>query len=204
MNCQFCYTGRMGLSGNLSTAQIVEQVRAAAEVASALPAVQASAHALMHWSTPCARCTRDWLTATRVCMPQMVAACRLLAAEDAPDKAAITNVVFMVRRAVALCSHSLLPGMGLAHAVERAPCLHDCTPAHHAPRTTHQGMGEPLDNMAAVLAAVDIMTHPLGLHMSRYKVRAQQAWLHPRGGGRDARSCGQHRPLCAMVAASNS
>lgn len=26
MNCQFCYTGRMGLSGNLSTAQIVEQV----------------------------------------------------------------------------------------------------------------------------------------------------------------------------------
>jgi hypothetical protein len=28
MNCQFCYTGRMGLSGNLSTAQIIEQVRA--------------------------------------------------------------------------------------------------------------------------------------------------------------------------------
>lgn len=26
MNCQFCRTGRMGLSGNLSTAQIVEQV----------------------------------------------------------------------------------------------------------------------------------------------------------------------------------
>lgn len=27
MNCQFCYTGRMGLSGNLTTAQIIEQVR---------------------------------------------------------------------------------------------------------------------------------------------------------------------------------
>lgn len=27
MNCQFCYTGRMGLLGNLTTAQIVEQVR---------------------------------------------------------------------------------------------------------------------------------------------------------------------------------
>ena len=26
MNCQFCYTGRMGLLGNLSAAQIVEQV----------------------------------------------------------------------------------------------------------------------------------------------------------------------------------
>jgi adenine C2-methylase RlmN of 23S rRNA A2503 and tRNA A37 len=28
MNCQFCFTGRMGLLGNLTTAQIVEQVRA--------------------------------------------------------------------------------------------------------------------------------------------------------------------------------
>ena len=26
MNCQFCLTGRMGLRGNLTTAQIVEQV----------------------------------------------------------------------------------------------------------------------------------------------------------------------------------
>lgn len=26
MNCQFCFTGLMGLQGNLSTAQIVEQV----------------------------------------------------------------------------------------------------------------------------------------------------------------------------------
>jgi adenine C2-methylase RlmN of 23S rRNA A2503 and tRNA A37 len=26
-NCQFCLTGRMGLRGNLATAQIVEQVR---------------------------------------------------------------------------------------------------------------------------------------------------------------------------------
>lgn len=29
---------------------------------------------------------------------------------------------------------------------------------------------EPLDNLDAVMAAVDIMTHPLGLHMSRQKV----------------------------------
>lgn len=26
MNCQFCYTGRMGLRGNLTAGQIVEQV----------------------------------------------------------------------------------------------------------------------------------------------------------------------------------
>ena len=26
MNCQFCFTGRMGLKGNLTTEQIVEQV----------------------------------------------------------------------------------------------------------------------------------------------------------------------------------
>ena len=29
-NCQFCLTGRMGLQGNLSTAQIVEQVNVSA------------------------------------------------------------------------------------------------------------------------------------------------------------------------------
>lgn len=32
------------------------------------------------------------------------------------------------------------------------------------------GMGEPLHNLEAVLAATDIMTHPLGLHLSRNKV----------------------------------
>lgn len=31
MNCQFCYTGRMGLLGNLTTAQVVEQVGAEPE-----------------------------------------------------------------------------------------------------------------------------------------------------------------------------
>ncbi len=34
-----------------------------------------------------------------------------------------------------------------------------------------QGMGEPLHNLDAVLAAVDIMTDPLGLQLSHNKVR---------------------------------
>lgn len=29
---------------------------------------------------------------------------------------------------------------------------------------------EPLDNLDSVMAAVEIMTHPLGLHMSKQKV----------------------------------
>ncbi len=33
------------------------------------------------------------------------------------------------------------------------------------------GMGEPLHNLDAVVAACDIMCHPLGLHMSQNKVR---------------------------------
>lgn len=32
------------------------------------------------------------------------------------------------------------------------------------------GMGEPLHNYEAVMAAVDVMCHPLGLHMSHNKV----------------------------------
>lgn len=36
---------------------------------------------------------------------------------------------------------------------------------------------EPLDNLDAVMAAVDIMTHPLGLHMSRQKVTVSTVGL---------------------------
>ena len=32
-------------------------------------------------------------------------------------------------------------------------------------------MGEPLHNLESVLASIDIMTSPLGLHMSRNKVQ---------------------------------
>jgi hypothetical protein len=51
MNCQFCYTGRIGLLGNLSAAQIVEQVRACSQAQLAgscylLPAFAAAAGAL--------------------------------------------------------------------------------------------------------------------------------------------------------------
>ncbi|MEW5297772.1 MAG: hypothetical protein WDW36_000956 [Sanguina aurantia] len=89
MNCQFCYTGRMGLLGSLSTAQIIEQV---------------------------------------------VAARRVMAEEG--DEAPLTNLVFM-------------------------------------------GMGEPLHNLEAVLAATDIMTHHLGLHMSHNKVTISTVGLVP-------------------------
>ncbi|KAG2493191.1 hypothetical protein HYH03_008611 [Edaphochlamys debaryana] len=87
MNCQFCYTGRMGLLGNLSTAQIVEQV---------------------------------------------VEARRLLAAEgvDIP----IANIVFM-------------------------------------------GMGEPLHNYDAVMAAIEILA--TGLELSRNKIIVSTVGLVP-------------------------
>lgn len=38
------------------------------------------------------------------------------------------------------------------------------------------GMGEPLHNMDAVLPSIDIMTHPLGLHLSSYKVCCRLPW----------------------------
>jgi len=89
MNCQFCLTGRMGLGGNLLTAQIVEQ---------------------------------------------LVEARRYLASVG--DKTPITNVVFM-------------------------------------------GMGEPLHNLDAVLAATSIFCHPMGLHMSHNKISVSTVGLVP-------------------------
>lgn len=89
MNCQFCFTGRMGLGGNLHAAQIVEQV---------------------------------------------VEARRYLA--QSGESTPLTNVVFM-------------------------------------------GMGEPFHNLDAVLAASEIMTHPMGLHMSHNKISVSTVGLVP-------------------------
>lgn len=89
MNCQFCYTGRMGLLQNLTTAQIVEQ---------------------------------------------LVEARRILA--EQPDAPPATNIVFM-------------------------------------------GMGEPLNNMQAVMDAVAIATEPLGLHFSKNKITVSTVGLVP-------------------------
>ena len=88
MACQFCYTGRMGLLGNLTPGQIVEQI----------------------------------VVARRILYEED------LAIPDAPRHVTpITNIVFM-------------------------------------------GMGEPMDNLDAVLSSIDIMTEPLGLHLSYNKV----------------------------------
>lgn len=97
MACQFCYTGRMGLLGNLSPGQIVEQV---------------------------------------------VVARRLLYEEDMATGTVlrhvtpITNIVYM-------------------------------------------GMGEPMDNLDAVLPSIDIMTQPMGLHFSYNKVCVSTVGLVP-------------------------
>jgi 23S rRNA (adenine2503-C2)-methyltransferase len=88
MACQFCYTGRMGLLGNLTPGQITEQV----------------------------------VVARRILYEED------LANPDAPRHVTpITNIVFM-------------------------------------------GMGEPMDNLGAVLPSIEIMTEPLGLHLSYNKV----------------------------------
>jgi len=94
MNCQFCHTGRMGLMGNLSAAQIVEQV------------VEA----------------RRWLASE--------------GAQSGRPAMPIANVVFM-------------------------------------------GMGEPLHNMDAVLAAVDVLADPAGLMLSRNKIVISTVGLVP-------------------------
>ena len=91
MNCQFCYTAKMGLRRNLTTSQIVEQI---------------------------------------------VHAKRMAESEDPRAAPVVTNVVFM-------------------------------------------GMGEPLHNIDAVLAAVDILTDPRGLALSHNKVTVSTSGLVP-------------------------
>jgi 23S rRNA (adenine2503-C2)-methyltransferase len=99
MNCQFCQTGRMGLLGNLTAAQIIEQ---------------------------------------------LVVAKRLLSEE------AIANSP----------TGSPLPAIPITNVV-------------------YMGMGEPMNNLSNVLPSVDIMCHPMGLHMSHNKVTVSTVGLIP-------------------------
>lgn len=98
MACQFCYTGRMGLLGHLTPAQIVEQV---------------------------------------------VVARRLLFEED------------------------------LARGI---PPIRHVTPITNI---VYMGQGEPCDNLPAVLPSIDIITQPLGLHLSSNKVTVSTVGLIP-------------------------
>ncbi|KAF8072775.1 rlmN [Scenedesmus sp. PABB004] len=159
MACQFCFTGRMGLLADLSTAQIVEQVRRRRRRRGGPLARRPAGGAARARARPAADPARP--------PRQMVVACRVLAAE--PGGASIANVVFMVRRPAASAARptARLPGA----AAGPAP-----PPRRAAPRRA-QGMGEPLANFDAVMAAVAIMTHPLGLHVSHNKLTVSTVGL---------------------------
>ncbi|KAK9804264.1 hypothetical protein WJX72_003906 [[Myrmecia] bisecta] len=107
MNCQFCFTGRMGFRANLSAAQIVEQVVEARRLLAAEAATESAKQADQ--------------TAGK-------------GSPARPDP--ITNIVFM-------------------------------------------GMGEPFQNLDAVLRAVDIMCSPSGLHLSHNKISVSTVGLVP-------------------------
>jgi 23S rRNA (adenine2503-C2)-methyltransferase len=99
MGCKFCWTGKLGLLGNLSTAQIVEQVVAARRY---------------HYETYGGSANQG---KSRYVTP-------------------ITNIVYM-------------------------------------------GMGEPLDNLEAVVGSIDIVLDHAGLHFSHNKVTVSTVGLVP-------------------------
>lgn len=62
-------------------------------------------------------------------------------------------------------------------ALTAAPAALRALPARR--NIVYMGMGEPMHNLAAVLPSIEIMTHPLGLHLSAYKVGVSllRRWL---------------------------
>ena len=127
MNCQFCFTAKMGLRRNLSAAQIVEQV---------------------------------------------VNARRLTGGGLRPPAAAAAAVAAAATEAVAG------PAAGIERVFERAGETEAGAEAgagaksgkEEVTNVVFMGMGEPLHNIEAVLAAVDILVDPRGLAFSRNKV----------------------------------
>ena len=127
MGCTFCATGTMGLRGNLTAGEIIEQL----------------VHALRH-------------------VP-------------------VRNVVFMVRRGGAVAARRARPARALreqsrprAIGGRRGPLpqAHAARAAHAPPnpRLYAQGMGEPLQNYAAVTSAVAAMTDPRLFGLARRHV----------------------------------
>ncbi|GLC58188.1 hypothetical protein PLESTB_001328600 [Pleodorina starrii] len=97
MNCQFCYTGRMGLRGNLTTAQIIEQVLVAQQLVEAESTRGDRSWGQEHGptapSSPSPASTPNpasSLTSTPACPPPLPAA-----AAPPLRPGPITNIVFM-------------------------------------------------------------------------------------------------------------
>lgn len=133
----------------------------------------------------------------------MVVACRVLAAEPGEDKASVTNVVFMgMGGEIPVVTADLTPASAwrtdcnihkfsipTVSAQHALPLLAKVLLYLHAWLTQCVlpllRPAEPLDNLDSVMAAVDIMTHPLGLHMSKQKVGASNR-QHPSAGSKQA------------------
>lgn len=110
MGCKFCWTGKLGLLANLSTAQIVEQVVAARRY----------------------HCEKFGGSGEKVDGETSNARPRSKSRYVTP----VTNIVYM-------------------------------------------GMGEPLDNLEAVIGSLEIVTDHLGLHFSHNKVTVSTVGLVP-------------------------
>eukprot|EP00892_Ulva_mutabilis_P001504 jgi/Ulvmu1/11354/UM075_0014.1 len=63
--------------------------------------------------------------------------------------------------------------------VEARRLLHETGEAATATNIVFMGMGEPLNNYEAVMRAIQIATHPLGLHFSKNKVTLSTVGLVP-------------------------
>lgn len=79
-----------------------------------------------------------------------------MAAEE--QSASLTNVVFMGEHRQPVCTHATSAALLVRQSASR-----------------HAGMGEPLQNLEAVLVASQVICHPLGLHFGAPKAsRARQ------------------------------
>jgi adenine C2-methylase RlmN of 23S rRNA A2503 and tRNA A37 len=128
---------------------------------------------------------------------QLVEARRYLAAESA--SAAATNIVFMGMGALVValpcCAAAVACLVPVAGQPRSCPAMPPAVPLHckmsgrFATCSTFAGSaGEPFDYYEAVMKAIEIATHPLGLHFSKIKITVSTVGLVPQIR-RFARTC---------------
>jgi 23S rRNA (adenine2503-C2)-methyltransferase len=166
MNCPFCATGQAGLTRNLSTAEIVEQVVAAARAGLASP--QPDAAAAPHGSVPDAASVPGAVTAHTLGLGGE--------ADLDPDDTTSGDPEG------AGGPDGALSGARTANARPANARPANARPANARPsNVVFMGMGEPLANYAAVIGAVRRLTDPRpdGLGMSARGVTVSTVGLVP-------------------------
>jgi adenine C2-methylase RlmN of 23S rRNA A2503 and tRNA A37 len=204
MNCQFCYTGRMGLLGNLSAAQVVEQV---VEARRWLAAYQQQQQQQQEGQLLVAGATAGSLE-------QAVSSSSDGSSSGSGSRGGGADADLQAQMLVARQASSVGAGTSYNTTLPTPTSSSSSTsssrrkgskkwpaPAPRISNIVYMGMGEPLHNLNATLPSIDILASSQGLALSRNKIIVSTVGLVPQL--RELRSSGKAKLAVSLHATTD-